>query len=484
MSGRHITISVILMISLIASHAYCRDIKAQERDVLLKAIETALEINPIPANEIGEISAYLGGALGEQSQFIDERLFERLRESAAHAESAAEYTEASVAANLVLMKVDVASPRLAQKLYESWPCPPELENQFNDFKKKFEADKQRTRLVKNPMNYLNENIPAQNMNAWIVVITGLHSRPADVRQAFARLLGASEGQHRDPTAEALSLFLEPTWWNASLFRYYVTYLKGKDSTFRGYILSCDDQSIAIDYSDEEALRVILRIIQNHPDVAAELVQAVPSLYEKAELVGGIQAISERGVIRWKTANAYVAGSIVYKGHRDFDTKVDGLCEESRRNRDEVRQLLTASKSAKDFEFLSRAASASCPAVAETASDFAREMTLNEPDAETRISMANQLLPYYDPYGTLLGPEWIQFGFEILRRAGLRTQHSMRNEFEDRLISQLAIVDFNRAMSYVESAETPLARLQIMLAVIRGLDRASSVAKGSKTQINE
>jgi hypothetical protein len=60
-------VSVILLICHIASNAYCRDIKAQKQEVLSKAIQTALEIKPIPAYQIGEISAYLRGALREQS---------------------------------------------------------------------------------------------------------------------------------------------------------------------------------------------------------------------------------------------------------------------------------------------------------------------------------------------------------------------------------------------------------------------------------
>jgi hypothetical protein len=303
------------------------------------------------------------------------------------------------------------------------------------------------------------------------------SRPADARQAFDRLLTASENQQRFHPAEFVGFWLEPACWDASLFRHYVAYLKGSDSTFRDYSLSCDDRTATISYSDGEALRVLLRMFPSHPDLAAELMQSVPGLKEKADLAGGIQAISERGVIRWNTAN----GSIVYKGHKGFDKKIADLCEESKRNPDEVRQSLAASKSAKDFEFLFRAASASCPDVAKASSDFAQELTLSEPDAQTRIRMAIQLWPY-DPDGTHLEPEWVQFGFEILRRAGLPTQNSERTEFQERFISRLAIADFNRAMSYEKRAETPLARLQIMLAVIKGLDLESWRATESRSHI--
>jgi hypothetical protein len=383
-----------------------------------------------------------------------------------------------MAANRFLRSLDYDSPELAQKLFESWPSPAELENQYNDFRKSFEADRQTNRLLTNPMTYLNENIPAQNTNAWIGLISRFYSRPADARQAFDRLIGVSEGQQRYRAPEGLSVFLEPTSWDNSLFRHYVAYLRGSDSVFNPYILLCDDQSITINYSDKEALQVFLRIAHNDPEFAAELVQSVPGLKEKAELVGGVQAISERGMIYSKTANKLVA----YKGHKGSDKKIAELCEESKHNLDKVRRSLVASKSAKDFEFLSRAASASCAAVAEVASDFAREMVLNEPDAKTRVLMAIQILPY-DPCGTSLGPEWVRFGFKILRGPGLPTHNYMRKEFEERFISRLAIKDFNRAMSYLKKAETPLARLQVMLAIIQGLDWASSMAKESKTQIN-
>jgi hypothetical protein len=54
--------------------------------VLSKAIKIALEIKPVSANEIGDIAAHLEMALQEQSESVDERLFEHLRESAAHAQ--------------------------------------------------------------------------------------------------------------------------------------------------------------------------------------------------------------------------------------------------------------------------------------------------------------------------------------------------------------------------------------------------------------
>lgn len=152
-------------------------------------------------------------------------------------------------------------------------------------------------------------------------------------------------------------------------------------------------------------------------------------------------------------------------------KLDTLCNQFSLNPDDVRQRLVELQSAKGFEFLCRAALGKCSTVADIASNLAREMTLNEPDPETRISMALELLPYYFG-GTRLDPKWIDFGFEILRRAGTRAVSSNRREFEDRLVSQFALVDFRRAMSYIDTAKEPLTRLQLLMAVMEALDRES------------
>jgi hypothetical protein len=202
-----------------------------------------------------------------------------------------------------------------------------------------------------------------------------------------------------------------------------------------------------------------------------MLQVVPSLKEKTERVGGFKSIWDNGELRGD--RSYVGRPILYRGHKDLNARIDTLCEQS--SPDEVRQTLAVLQSARDLDFLSRAASAPCPTASEIASSFAKEMTLNEPDADTRISMALLLLPYYSD-GTRLQSKWIEFGFNILRETDSRTSSSRRSEFENRLIGQVALIDFGRAMSYIDNAEPPLARLRMLIAVVEALDRESMRAK--------
>jgi len=85
--------------------------------------------------------------------------------------------------------------------------------------------------------------------------------------------------------------------------------------------------------------------------------------------------------------------------------------------------------------------------------------------------AFQLLPYYFD-DRRLEPQWIDFGFEILRGAGPRTPSSKRCQFENRLVGQTALADFGRAISYIDAAPEPLARLQLLVAVIDALESES------------
>jgi len=255
-----------------------------------------------------------------------------------------------------------------------------------------------------------------------------------------------------------------------LFSRYVNLLRRAGRNGISYEISCDDRSATLDYSEGEAFRVIVRAFPNHLKQANELLDAVPSLKEKTEQIGGLEAIRDRGQLRGKAP--YVNSPVIYRGNNNFKAEQDTLCSQFRESPDQFRQRIMDLQSAKDFDFLSRAvALGRCPAVEDIISDLAKQMVLNEPNAGIRMSMALQLMPYYYD-NTRLDPKWIDFGFEILRRGGVRTASPDRSEFENRLVDQLALVDFSHAMAYIKSLKEPLSRLQLFRATMQALDRES------------
>ena len=461
-----IAVSAFLAMSYVAPPAYCDDVQAQKKQVVSKALKIALEIEPLP-NEIINLAHLLGSTAPEHYKSI-EAIFEHVRDSAAHTQSAAEYSKASSAAIYLLSAVDKVDPKSAHDLFESWPAPTDFEEGYKDFKKNLEADKLRNRLIGRPMAYLNESIPCENTNAWVAVISQLEfSRPADARNAFEHFMSACEAQHGN--VNALGHMLLPNVWDVSLFGRYFNLLKHAGGIGWSYDLSCNDQSVTLDYAEGEAFRVIASALQNHPELATKLLDAVSTLKEKTEQVGGLEAIGERGQLRGNAP--YVNSPVLYKGYKALDAQLDTLCNQFSRNPDYLRQRLAELQSAERFEFLCRAALGQCSVVTDIASKLAREMTLNEPDPELRISMALKLLPYYFD-NTRLDSKWINFGVEILRRAGARSASLNRSEFEDRLVQQLALVDFQRVISYIETAKDPLTRLQLFDAVMQFLDNKS------------
>jgi hypothetical protein len=304
----------------------------------------------------------------------------------------------------------------------------------------------------------------------MAVIWRLQStKPIEARAAFERLLNEGEKQRGSfaSTPIVVGKILKPNLWDGSLFSRYFGLLKRSPFNMN-YELSCDNRSTALSYAEGEAFQVIMwSVTGDNLEMAAEMLQAVPVLKQKVDEVGGLEAIWDRGALRGKSP--YVGSPVLFKGNKGLNARLINLCELFNYDPEEGHKSLEIMKSEKNFEFVSRAVSAPCPAMSGMASSIAREMVLNESDAENRISMALKLLPRYSD-STSLGSEWIDFGFKVLREAEPRTSFPNRAEFEDTLIGQLSLVDFGRAMSYIDTTDDPLSRLQMLIAVIGALDR--------------
>ena len=474
MSGREIialTFVTFWGLGFTTMPAYCDSLRAQEQQVFSNAVKMALKIKPLPADEIIDISSHLRKDAWDQSEASTKALFKHVRKTAAHTKSTVQYRAACNAANYLLRSLDQISSQAAQKLFESWPALPDFEEQYKDFQNKFEADKQRNRLLENPLNYVNEYIPPENTNTWSALISRFFSRPDDARKVFDRMLSECEKQsgRSSSTPRFVSKILNPNYWDASLFSRYIDLIKQDGRAF-GYELSCDGKSTMLDDLEWEAFQILMRVAPKHFETATEMLQVVPSLKEKMDRVGGFNSILDHGEFRG--GPPYVGRPILYRGHKGLDAKIGALCDQSR---DEVRQTLAALKSAGDFDSISWAASTSCATVSEVASSFGREMVLNEPEAETRISMASRLVPRnYD--GTRLQPESIEFGFNVLRETDRRISSTGRTEFEKMLVGQVALIDFKRAISYINRTKQPLDRLRMLIAVMDVLDRESMRSK--------
>ena len=460
---------ILLSITYIALPGYCGDVQSQRKQVLSTAISIAHKIHPPAIGEIVEIGLDLANAKPDQFKAV-ESLFKKVRKFAAHADSVSQYADASRAANSILTGLDQAAPQLAHRLFESWPARPDLGDGYNKFSREFEFGRQRNRLIGHPMDYLKELIPVDNTNAWMVIVWELQSsRPEDARNAFRHILDEYESQQGASisTAYFLSRFLNPDLWDAHMFGRYVNLLRRDRRTGWNYEISCDGKSASLDYSEGEAFQVIIRAVPNHLKLASELLEAIPSLKKKADQVGVLEAIWERGQLRGK--KPYVNSPIFYRGNKDLNSELDTLCSQHMNSPDQFQQRIPGLQYVNNFDFLSRATALTrCPALEDIISSAARQMVLNEPDREIRISMALQLLPYYFD-NTRLDQKWIDFGFEILRHAGPRSASSDRSKFEDRLVSQFALVDFSKAMAYINSLKEPLGRLQLLIAVIQALD---------------
>ncbi len=441
--------------------AYCDNLQAQEQQVFSNAVKMALKIKPLPADEIIDISLHLRKDVWNKSEASAKALFKHARDTAACTNSAVQYRSACNAANYLLMSLDRISSQEAQKLFESWPAPLDFEQQYKDFSNKFEADKQRNRLLQNPSNYVNEYIPPENMNTWSALISRFFSRPDDARKVFDRMLRECEAQsgRSSSTPRVVSKIMDPNSWDASLFRHYIDLLK-HDRWPSRYELSCDGKSTMLDDLEGDAFQILMRVAQSYFSTATEMLQVAPSLKEKMDRVGGFNSILDHGEFRG--GPPYVGRPILYRGYKGLKAKIDTLCDQSR---NEVLQTVAALKSARDFDSVSWAASASCATVSEVASNVGREMVLNEPEAETRISMASRLVP---GYGARLQPEWIEFGFNVLRATDGRSS-STRSEFEKRFVGQVALIDFKRAISYINKAKQPLDRLRMLIAVMDVLE---------------
>jgi hypothetical protein len=472
MPGREIFALMIVTfwaLGFTAVPAYCDSLRAQEQQVFSKAVKMALKIKPLPADEIIDISLHLRKDVWDQSEASTKALFKHARDTAARTNSAVQYGAACNAANYLLMALDQISSQEAQKLFGSWPALQGFEQQYRDFQNKFEADKQRNRLLQNPSNYVNEYIPLENMNTWSALISRF--RPDDARKVFDRMLSECEKQsgRTSSTPRVVSKILDSDSWDASLFRHYIDLLKHNGWPSR-YELSCDGKSTMLDDLEGEAFQILMRVAQKHFSTATEMLQVAPSLKEKMDLIGGFNSILDHGEFRG--GPPYVGRPILYRGYKGLNTKIHTLCDQSR---DEVLQTVAALKSAGDFDAVSWAASTSCATVSEVSSSVGREMVQNEPEAETRISMASRLVPRYYG-GARLQPEWIEFGFNVLRGTDGWSSSASRSEFEKNLVGQVALVDFKRAMSYINRAKQPIDGLRMLIAVMDVLQSESWRAK--------